>query len=274
MKIIKIGKENSTFQEIFALKNNRQKRNKKQLLFVEGVQNIKNAIDNNWEINSFIFADFERLSNWAKNTIKSSNATCYELSSDLMEKLSDKDQTSEIIALIKIKNQDIKINSKRPVILLLDRPSKKGNFGTMIRSCDAFNVDLLLFMGHSVDIYDPKVIVSSMGSFFRVPFMYVKSNNELLEFVNTLKKSHPTLQIISTTLQTDNSLETLNTNKPTLLMMGNEAEGLSNFLVDLSDESVKINMRSGIDSLNGKIQNNTLLNILKQSFVIYLLFIK
>ena len=82
MKIIKIGKENSTFQEIFALKNNRQKRNKKQLLFVEGVQNIKNAIDNNWEINSFIFADFERLSNWAKNTIKSSNATCYELSSD------------------------------------------------------------------------------------------------------------------------------------------------------------------------------------------------
>lgn len=250
MKIIKIGKENSTFQEIFALKNNRQKRSKKQLLFVEGVQNIKNAIDNNWEINSFIFADFERLSNWAKNTIKSSNATCYELSSDLMEKLSDKDQTSEIIALIKIKNQDIKINSKRPVILLLDRPSKKGNFGTIIRSCDAFNVDLLLFMGHSVDIYDPKVIVSSMGSFFRVPFMYVKSNNELLEFVNTLKKSHPTLQIISTTLQTDNSLETLNTNKPTLLMMGNEAEGLSNFLVDLSDESVKINMRSGIDSLN------------------------
>ena len=47
MKIISVSKENSTFQEIQALKNNRLKRSKKQQFFVEGVQNIKNAIDNN-----------------------------------------------------------------------------------------------------------------------------------------------------------------------------------------------------------------------------------
>ena len=168
MKTIKIGKENATFQEILALKDNRTKRHQCKKFFVEGVQNIKNAISNNWKIFSFIYSDYDKLSDWAKGILDNAEY-CYELAPNLMDKLSDKEDTSEILAIINMKEENFVINSKNPLILLFDRPAKKGNLGTIIRSSDALFVDQILFTGHSVDIYDHTVITASMGSFFKVP---------------------------------------------------------------------------------------------------------
>ena len=69
MKILNIGKENSTFQEILALKENRTKRIQEKKFFVEGVQNIKDAISNNWKIINFIYSDYDLLSDWAKGVL-------------------------------------------------------------------------------------------------------------------------------------------------------------------------------------------------------------
>jgi len=162
MKTINIGKENSTFQEILALKENRTKRIQEKLFFVEGVQNIKEAINNKWEIYSFIYSLNTKLSDWAKNILNKAEFN-YVLTPELMNKLSDKESTSELLAIVKMKKQNLESFTKKPLIILLDRPSKKGNFGTIIRSADALNVDQIFFTGHSVDIYDHKVITSSMG---------------------------------------------------------------------------------------------------------------
>ena len=140
--------------------------------------------------------------------------------------------------------------SKNPIIVLVDRPSKKGNLGTIIRSCDALNVEQIYFSGHSVDIYDHTVITASMGSFFKVPITFIPSNNDFLKLVNDLKSKFSDLKVVATSLQTNNRLQDYDFTRPVLLLIGNETEGLCKFYNDNADDFVKISMRPNIDSLN------------------------
>ncbi len=250
MKTINIGKENSTFQEILALKNNKTKRFANKKFFVEGVQNIKDAISNNWEISSFIFCSQSKLSAWAKSVLKYAQ-TCYELTDELMQKLSDKEDVSELLAIVKMKEQPLNIDKlKNPLLLLFDRPSKKGNLGTIIRSADALHVDQIFFTGHSVDIYDHTVITSSMGSFFKVPFKFIEKNEDFEQIIKLLKSKYKNFQIVGTSLQATKFIDECDFKKPTLLLVGNEAKGLSNYYNSIADELAKIDMKENIDSLN------------------------
>lgn len=249
MRVIKIGKENATFQEICALKENRQKRMQEKKFFVEGVQNIKDAISNHWKIVNFIYCDFDSLSDWAKSVLNLSEQNIC-LTSSLMQKLSDKDSVSELLAIVEMKEQKSSKLSESPLIVLLDRPSKKGNFGTIIRSCDALFVEQLYFTGHAVDIYDHNVISSSMGSFFKVPFKFLNSNQEFCEILEQLKTEHQNLQVVATSLRADLRIQDCDFKKPTLLLVGNEAKGLSKFYTENATKLVKIDMNTGVNSLN------------------------
>lgn len=249
MEKVNIGKENATFQQICALKENRNKRASLGLFFVEGIQNIKDALAFNWQIEAFIYSSETKLSQWAKSVIGRANKN-YILSQPLMEKLSDKEATSELLALIKMKDQQAILTDDNPVYLLLDRPSKKGNLGTIIRSCDAFGVTQIFYSGHAVDIYDHAVVTASMGSFFKMQKSFIESNTAFLELVEKLKKLYKDFQVVGTSLQTDELIGECDFTKPTLLLIGNETDGLCRFYNENADKLVKIQMREGIDSLN------------------------
>ena len=250
MKILKISKENGIFQQILSIKENRNKRKVLKKFFVEGVQNINDALNYDWEIDSLFFTDFNNLSGWAKNIVNNYSANNYELTLPLMQKLSDKTDTSELVAIFKMKEQEITMKHKNPILLFLDRPSKKGNFGNIIRSADAFNVDLILYSGHSVDIYDHEVISASMGSFFKIPFKFLSSNLEFESLVENIKTKFPNLKIIATSLQAQKAIEKQDFTSPILLLMGNERAGLGKHFYGLSDSLVKIDINENIDSLN------------------------
>lgn len=248
MKTIKIGKENAYYQEIVALKENRSKRNQLKKFFVEGTQNIKDAIQNKWKINCFIYSNYNKLSDWAKSVLNKAEINI-DLDEKLMKNLSNKENTSELLAIIDFKEMKIQLNNM-PLIVLLDRPAKKGNFGSIIRSCDALNVDCIYFTGHAVDIYDSNVITSSMGSFFKMPFQYLTSNQEVLILINELKTKFKNFQVVGTSLEATTLIQNFDFTKPTMLLVGNETTGLSQFYHENADALVKINMKKGIDSLN------------------------
>ena len=164
MIIQKIVTKNATYQKFEVLLTNRNKRHRYNEFMVEGVRNINEAIKNNWQINSFIYPHGKRLSDWAFGILHQVKTKVnYELIENLMEALSDKEDTSELMAIVKMKDnrKNDAIMSKTPIIVLFDRPSNKGNLGTLLRSCDAFGVEKLIITGHSVDIYDPEVISAS-----------------------------------------------------------------------------------------------------------------
>jgi 23S rRNA (uridine2479-2'-O)-methyltransferase len=250
----KIFSENNDFQHIDVLKRNREKRNKYKEFFIEGVKSIDYAIEYKWKIKMFVYSKEKPLSQWATNILENSKAeTHFEMPLNLLQKLSDKDEDySEILAVVSIPDSSLSniIIKKDMLVVVLDRPSSHGNLGTIIRSCEALKVDGIIITGHAVDLFDPKVVRASMGTFFAVPIIRVQSHNDLLPWFNRVKSEFNNFQIIGTTAKTDKLIDKVDLSNPMALLVGNETHGLSYNHKELCDMLVKIPMYGEITSFN------------------------
>jgi TrmH family RNA methyltransferase len=250
---IKIFTENSDYQYIETLRRNRVKRNRSGEFFVEGVRAITKAEENEWEITALVFSREKRLSDWAEGIIQKANAKKhFELPLRLMGKLSDKEETSELIALVRIPIDDL---SRIPVrdkmlVVVLDRPSSPGNLGTIIRSCDALRTDGLIISGHAADLYDPETIRATTGSFFCVPAVRLASHRELTPWIYGLKERFNGLQVVGTSAKAKVPIRDYDFTTTTILLVGNETNGLSDAYQALADAMVTIPMYGDASSLN------------------------
>jgi TrmH family RNA methyltransferase len=244
----KIFTEDNDFQRAEVLKRNSNKRHRYREFFVEGVRSINEALRNNWGIKAFYYTRERSLSRWAEDILKDSPAQFhYELSMQLMKKLSDKEETSELICIAAIPPDDlgrIKIE-KDLLVVVFDRPSSKANLGVLIRSCDALKVQGVIMTGHAVDLYEPEIIRASVGSFFNVPVVRVPSHNELMAWVEKISKTLPGLQLVGTSAGADLGIQGCDFTPPTILLVGNESKGLSFKYKELCHHLVKIPHLSG-----------------------------
>ena len=248
MKIQRIFSKNAAFQKFEVLKTNRNKRHRYHEFLVEGVRNINEAVKNGWKINSFLYSFEKPLSGWAQELLAHTDTdTNFELTAPLMDALSGKENPSELLALAAMRDeQDDRINyADCPVLALFDRPSNKGNLGTLLRSCDALGVNGLILSGHSVDIYEPDVITSSMGSFFKVPFMRLSGNDEIDAYIRSLRVQFPGFKVIGTTAHRQTPVYDVDLTTPVLFLIGNETDGLNQHLCEICDASVTIPMSEG-----------------------------
>jgi 23S rRNA (uridine2479-2'-O)-methyltransferase len=249
----KIFSENADYQQIEALKKNREKRQKQRTFFVEGVRSINQALQYKWKVSAFIYSKDLGLSDWAKHILKASTAEVhFELSRNLMLKLSNKQETSELIALIYIPEDRLsRIQIKKDLLVVIfDRPSSPGNLGTLIRSCESFKVGGLIITGHSVDLYSPETINATVGSLFSMPVIRVPSHKELLPWFETIRESIGSVQIVGSSAKGDKTIWTHNFNLPTILIVGNETWGISANYKALCDVMVRIPIYGSASSLN------------------------
>ena len=243
-KMTRITVRNNLFQHIQVLKTNRTKRNRYGEFVVEGVRNINEAVKNGWQIKSFLYGE-GKLSDWAKEllaTVKTKENFCF--SEELMRELSGKEDTSELMAIVAMKEimpAQMKLSSN-PFLVLFDRPSNKGNLGTMIRSCDALGVDTLILTGHGVDLYDPEVVAASMGSFFSLPVVRIAEQEILYELINRMKAKYGAFRMFGATAHQQKAIYELDLTLPLLLFVGNETKGLSYAYKELCDELCTIPM--------------------------------
>ncbi|MEM7028582.1 MAG: TrmH family RNA methyltransferase [Chloroflexota bacterium] len=250
---IPIHVENNDFQYLEVLRRNRVKRQRERVFFVEGVMAINRAIEYGWQVSAFAYTREKRLSDWAETVLLQSQAEChFELSTPLMTKLSEKDEISELIAVVEmpVDSLDRIPLSETALIIILDRPMSPGNLGSIIRSADAFSVDGLIITGHAVDLFDPKTIRASRGSIFALPTIRVATNQALYDWLQQAQHDWPDTQIIGTSAKADESLTTLDFNQPTILMMGNETTGLRKGFQDHCNNLVKIPIGGSATSLN------------------------
>ncbi len=133
------------------------------------------------------------------------------------------------------------------IYLILEGISDPGNLGTIIRTAEAAGVRAVFIGAGSADIYSPKTVRSTMGSIFRVPFIYT---DDLAPAVKALQERSVTVYAAHL------SGKPLNEAKLTpkrAFMIGNEANGLSDELSVLSDRKIKIPMHGRVESLNAAI---------------------
>jgi 23S rRNA (uridine2479-2'-O)-methyltransferase len=251
--VVRIYGENADFQHIETLRRNRTKRNKSGEFFVEGVRAINQALRNNWTVNALVYSRDGRLSDWAEGVIAREGAkTQYELPSVLMEKLSQKEEASELLAIVAMPEDDL---SRIPVrddllVVVFDRPANPGNLGAVIRSCDALRVNGVIVTGHAVDLYDPETIRATAGSFFSVPTVRLSSHNELIPWLDGLRRRLPRLRVVGTSARSQVPVQGHDFTTPTVLLIGNENHGLSESYKALCDVMVTIPMYGSATSLN------------------------
>jgi len=246
-----ISVENTEYQIIKALKLNRAKRNKLHEIFIEGIECIKQAINANIEITRIIVKSMNGLSEWGKNVIRQNNsAKIIEMSNILYNELTDKTNPSEMLITAKIKQHETgDINSKNPFIIVFDRPSDYGNLGSIIRTANAFNADGIFIIGHGIDIYESKVIRSSLGSIFFTKIVAIKSMEVLSDYIKIQKETN-NMEIVGTDSNGTVSVKDCKLIKPIMLIIGNEAKGMSVGLKNICDKIIKIPMEGNINSLN------------------------
>ncbi len=259
-KLIKIRTRDVHFQHIEVLLRNREKRTRYREFVVEGVRSINAALAFNWEISSFIYPARVQLSSWAEEILGSSRAEFHlELTPELMAEVSSKDETSELLAVVKQRDDGIaaldgslaSLSVKQDLLMVLfDRPGSPGNLGSSIRSCDALGASGIIITGHSVDLYDPVVIRAATGSFFAVPTFRIPSPKEVIGFRDKLQQLGSDIQLVATDEIGDMALPKSDLTKATLLMMGNESSGLCKAYREAADCTLFIPMSGSASSLN------------------------
>lgn len=252
-RVIKLYSENNDFQYLETLKRNREKRHKAREFLLEGVISINSLRGSNWEYSALVYSTQRGLSDWAKKIIKESSASKhYDLTASLIEKLSDKEETSELLALVKIPADDLEriTFTKESVLVVLDRPANPGNLGSSIRTCEALGAAGVIITGHATDLYHPHCVRGSMGALFNLPVVRLASQHELMQWILLQRQSFTELQIIGTSAKADRQLAEFRFSSPSILVFGNETHGLSRAYLELCDQLLKIPLSGLCSSIN------------------------
>jgi len=249
----KIVKEDNHFQRAEVLKRNREKRNLYQEFLVEGVSQINLAIAGGWSIRVFIYTSKNRLSDWARDILKVSKAELHlEVSGDLMAKLSDKAEPSELLAIVRMPalSLDAIPVHENGLVLVFDRPGSPGNLGTSLRSADAFGADAVLVTGHAVDIYDPQVLRASMGAIFSLPVITAPSHEVLQNWVVATRSAGFSYEIVGTSAGAETTLYSHSFEGPKAVVFGNETMGMSESYKNICNSLLNIPMTGSLSSIN------------------------
>ena len=252
-KTLAVTARNNIFQKVETLKRNREKRNSERLFVVEGVALLNSLMAHDWQVEAFLFARGAKLSDWARGLLASNRAHVhYELHPELMDELSDKEETSELLALVRIPEDDPEkiLVKNNDIVIVFDRPNNPGNLGSSLRSCDCFGIKGAFVTGHAADIYHPHAVRGTMGALFGLPVVRVPSQTEIVNWVEKTREHVPNLKIIGTSAKAEKMVDECDLTGPVLIVAGNETFGMSKGWWAACDETVKIPIGGVVSSLN------------------------
>ena len=277
------SKDNEIVKEIRKLK---EKKYRKDKFIVEGIKMLEEAINENASIDLIVIREGMDLSNLISNVLYKNDADSGVKSKNIIDAISkiksitvtekvfntltdvvspqgvlavinkrengiinqatENNNASEIGDKIK-ETENVKIDTTTDYILALDGIQDPGNLGTIIRTADSANLKQIIVSKNTVDAYSPKVIRSTMGAIYRVHIIEVENLEETLK---DLQKDG--FKVVVTSLDTKKSIYDISYDK-SIVVIGNEANGVSKEVQELANERVKIPMLGKTESLNASV---------------------
>lgn len=254
-----ISKSNEKVKFVKSL-NEKKFRQKYNTFYIEGIKVVEEILSSKKAIDILFIAYSKELLEKANGGINILNKILnlgnkielIEFRKDVFEYVVDTKTPQGILAVVKI--SDLNINdinfSDNENVLILDKIQDLGNLGTIIRTAEAFDISNIICIEGTTDVYSPKAVRSTMGSVFRQNIVYCKSE-ELDILIKLLKDNN--FKIYSTILEESNYIEDVCFDSKCAFVLGNEANGVSDFFRKNSDENIKIKMTNKTDSLNVSI---------------------
>ena len=247
MQII-TSKDNEIIKNIRKLKEKKY-RDLNNEYIVEGIKMIREAINEKAVIKLIVVCE-ENANNGAidkKLLYEIAKYECIYVNKKIFSLISDVQNPQGILAVIEKNNSEENIDYKQDVIVVLDGIQDPGNLGTILRTIDSVGLDQVIVSKETADAYNPKVVRSTMGAIFRVNI--IESDN-LLDTLKNMKKHK--YKIMATSLETENSIYDVDYNKK-VIVIGNEANGVSQEILGYADEKIKIPMLGKTESLNASV---------------------
>ena len=237
---------NAQIKNLMQLMKKAKARREQGVFIVEGIKMFLetpvNRIDKIYVSEKFILnqTNLERLDRFSYEVVKD----------DVFSKISDTVTPQGIMTIVKKSetSPEKMFSNEKNLFIILEDLQDPGNLGTIIRTAEGAGVSGVIMSKNTVDIYNPKVIRSTMGAIYRVPFTYVRS---LPEAINELKQRGVT--VAAAHLSGKNEYFDEDWSKDTAFIIGNEANGITDGTSIQADLLVRIPMEGKVESLNASV---------------------
>lgn len=249
------SKDNEYVKHIKKLKEKKYREEYKEFI-VEGIKMVQEAIEENAKIKTIIICDDCKVQSSISNELMYEIAkyNCVYVAEKIFSTMSDVINPQGIMAIIeKPENKETEIDFSKDTFLLLDNIQDPGNMGTILRTADSLNMDQIIISKGSSDIYNPKVVRSTMGAIYRIKVVEVEN---LARTVKEFKKHR--INVYATDLKTDKSIYDVSYKKAAIVI-GNEANGVSEEVLQEASDRIKIPMIGKTESLNAAVATSVIL---------------
>ncbi|MDR1527312.1 MAG: RNA methyltransferase [Dysgonamonadaceae bacterium] len=239
--------QNNRIKNIQKLSTKHRERKEQGLFVIEGARELSLAIAGGYVLDSVYVCPGLFAKSDYPEVLRTVPATMvYEVSEIVFQKVAYREGSDGILALAQPQSHllsDLQL-SDNPFIIVLEAIEKPGNLGAVLRTADAAQADAVVVCDLLTDIYNPNIIRSSVGCVFTVP-VAIGTNEETLTFLQNRR-----IQTVAAELTATQGYQDTDFISPSAIVMGTEADGLTDFWLTHADKRIKIPMRGKIDSLN------------------------
>jgi TrmH family RNA methyltransferase len=240
------SKQNQRIKNLLHLQKHSERR-EQGVFIVEGVKEVEKAFESGYEIDSLYFCndivDPQKVKEIFRFELPSNT---FEVSRDVYNRVAYRENSGGIIVLAKPKKHSLDQISlpSNPLILVIEGVEKPGNIGAIYRTADAAGVSAIVICDPGTDFYNPNAVRSSLGCIFTIPTAICQS----IKAIEWLKSN--SVKIYTSHLQAALPYHTVDFTKPSAIVMGTEATGVTDMWVKEADANIIIPMRGLADSMN------------------------
>ena len=234
--------------QIKFVKSLQQKKNRitHESFVVESTKNVIEILNSNYEI-SQLFA----LKSWIENNKIDNSYSVNEVTEKELQRISSLRTSAEVLVVVKIPQNNLEFDFEG-LNIFLEEIKDPGNLGTIIRICDWFGVKNIYCSENAVDVYNPKVVQSTMGSISRVNLYYTN----LFELIDKVPKA---VSIYGAFMDGEN-LNDVKIIGDSIIVFGNESNGVSKDLESKLTNRITINKKGMAESLNVAVSAAIIIN--------------
>ena len=255
------SKDNARLKAVRALVRSKKEREQQSCFIIEGVRALSALTD------GAALPQYSLKEIWVSDKAPVGIEANYCIPHEFMEQLSDCRTSQGVLGVVEYTPAPLEINPEQGNYLLLDRVMDPGNMGALIRSAVAFGFDGVLLYGDCVEVFNPKTVRATMGA---LPFSnlwkatalrHSASRSEKNSFSNNWKNGDEIFQtledlgyeLISTVLRDGENLNEAVFGPKNVLIIGNEANGVSEEILARSMRKLSIPMCGNVESLNAAV---------------------
>lgn len=233
-----------------------KERKKDQVFLAEGLKMFEEApVD--WIREVYIIEEILKKQEKDSAVYKKLETVGYEtVSEEVFAKMSDTQTPQGILTVLKrpVYELETLLRVDNPLFVVLEDLQDPGNLGTILRTGEGAGVTAVLMTKNTVDIFNPKTIRATMGSVYRVPFLYVE------DIEDTIKSLHNSnIKTYAAHLKGEVYYDTFSFKEGTAFLIGNEGNGLKKSTADMANSYLKIPMEGQLESLNAAIATSLLM---------------